>query len=311
VPLALALALAAGLALKGGDKLCPNPALPPTRPHAVAATPFEQKDVVVDGVRLRYIDVGSGPVLLLIPGLTSRVEEFDAMTGELSKSFRVLAFDFPGSGYSDKPVRDYSVKYYEDSALAFLDKLGVQKCYLAGGSLGGNMVLRLALRAPERFPKIVSWAPASSWAPHRALEVGGHVVSGYAMFWPMVKVQSRYWYSDDFAGREKLLSDTFAYYREVMSPGFLRMYWDLANEQIGSSLQSVAAGIKQPVLLVWGDRDDGGGMAAGVAKLKELIPNSKLLVFPNAKHSLAAERPKELVSAIQEFIGDTSRFSSR
>ena len=52
--------------------------------------------------------------------------------------------DLPGSGYSAKPERPYSIDFYGGTTLHFLDALGVKECYLAGGSLGGNLALQLA-----------------------------------------------------------------------------------------------------------------------------------------------------------------------
>jgi pimeloyl-ACP methyl ester carboxylesterase len=287
---------------QGGRSALAGAEILPQRPQSVSATPFEQRDVVVDGMRLRYIDEGRGPALLILSGLTSRIEEFDTMTGILRGRFRVLVVDLPGTGYSDKPDRPYSLQFYEDTIVHFLDSLGVRQCYVAGGSLGGNLTLRLAHRDQDRFPRVVAWAPASSWKAKPWIARLGRAFGGRLLFWPTVKIQSRYWYSPDFPGRDKALRDTFAYYREIMSPGFLRMYWDLATEQMGSSLQDIAADIRTPTLLVWGDKDDGGGMAGGVARLHELMPDNRLTVFPGARHSLAVERPKELSEAIEAFL---------
>jgi hypothetical protein len=85
-----------------------------------------------------------------------------------------------------------------------------------------------------------------------------------------VWVQSRYWYGKEWPGREAALADTFAYYREVMGPGFVRMYFEMAADQVERSLFPIAPAIHQPVWLGWGDQDDGADMGAGVAKLAEL-----------------------------------------
>jgi pimeloyl-ACP methyl ester carboxylesterase len=118
------------------------------------------------------------------------------------------------------------------------------------------------------------------------------------LFWPSVKVQSRYWYDRDFPGRQAALDETFAYYRRVMCPGFVRMYWDIAADQIGHSLFDVAGRIRQPTLLLWGDRDDGANMGAGVAHLDELLMAGRLHVFPGARHSLETEVPELLAETI-------------
>jgi len=284
----------------------PDPGV--TRPHRVPSTPFEQHDIRVDGLRLRYIDVGpldadaGGSVVVLIPGHTSRIEEYDGLVPVLARQHRVLVVDFPGSGYSDKPEREYTLAFYEDTLIAFLNALGVGRAHLAGGSLGGNLVLRLGHRFPERFERLVPWAPGSAWEAHPKTAALLRAVAGYPLFWPIVKVQSRYWYSDDWPKRDALLQITFTYYHEVMSPGFVRMYFGMAADQVARSLFDIAPDIRQPTLLGWGDRDDGADMGAGVARLHQLLPHSELKVFHNARHSLAAEVPDALAAAIAEFL---------
>ncbi|MEY4745147.1 MAG: hypothetical protein RL272_1092 [Candidatus Parcubacteria bacterium] len=274
------------------------------RPVAASATPFVQRDVVVSGLRLRYIDEGSGPPVVLIPGHTSRIEEYDRLTSLLRGRYRVLVFDFPGTGYSDKPVRAYDVRFYEDVLLGFLDALGVGRCYLAGGSLGGNLALRLAHRVPERFPRIAAWAPGSAWEamPLLAAFMRACRFGGLPFFWATVRVQSTYWYADDWPGKSRALADTFAYYREVLSPGFVRMYWGMAADQMGRSLFGIAPGIAQPSLLMWGDRDHGLRMGDGVRRIHALMPRAELAVLRGAGHALAAERPEDVAAAVDEFF---------
>lgn len=280
----------------------------PTRPAAVPSTPFEQRDVHVHGLRLRYIDVGptsgkaAAETVVLIPGHTSRVEEYDELVPTLSRDRRVLVLDFPGSGYSDKPEREYHLAFYEDTLIGFLDAMGVGRANLAGGSQGGNLVLRLGHRFPERFPRLVAWAPGSAWDAHPWVASLTRAVTSYALFWPIVKIQSRYWYSDDLPIKDELLKRTFAYYDEVMCPGFVQMYFGMAADQVGRTLFGIAPSIKQPTLLAWGDRDNGANMGDGVARLHQLLPNNELLVFPGARHSLAAEVPAPLAAAIEEFL---------
>jgi pimeloyl-ACP methyl ester carboxylesterase len=123
------------------------------------------------------------------------------------------------------------------------------------------------------------------------------------MFWPIVRGQSRFWFSRDFPGRDAALAETFAYYREVMSPGFVDMYFGLAADQVGASLFPIAPEIRQPTLLMWGDRDHGGGMGKGVARLAATIPDVEFVTFGGARHSLEAEVPMELATTIANWPG--------
>ena len=278
-----------------------------TRPQAVPVTPYEQRDIRIGGLRIRYIDVGpleagDGSTVLLIPGHTSRIEESDGLVPPLARQHRVVVLDFPGSGYADKPNREYTLALYEDTAMGLLDALGVQRAHLAGGSLGGNLVLRLAYRFPERCERLAPWAPGSAWEAQQRLAAAIRAIATYPVFWPMVKIQSRYWYSADWPQKDEMLRNTFTYYNEVMGPGFVRMYFGMAADQVARSLFDIAPEIRQPTLLGWGDRDNGANMGEGVARLHQLLPHSQLLVFRNARHSLASEVPEPLAAAIAEFL---------
>lgn len=280
-----------------------GPADGPHRPLLVKATAFTQRDIVVNGMRLRYIDEGTGPAIILLPGHTSRIEEYEALVGALRGRFRVLAFDFPGSGYSDKPDREYDLRLYEDTVLGFMDAVGLGRCHLAGGSLGGNLALRLAYRAPERFARIVAWSPGSAWPRKPVMAAFTRGLGGRLTFWSMIKVQSSYWFSDDWPQKDASLAESFAYYHEVMSPAFVRMYWGMAADQLDHSLLDFSRDIRQSTLLMWGNRDNGFDIGAGIRRLHDEMPHSELIVFPGTGHSIAKEQPERLTEALLEFFG--------
>ena len=263
----------------------------------------------IEGVRVRYLDVAPTAggddrlPLLIIPGHTARIEGYLPLIPALSAHHRVIVLDLPGSGESEKPVRRYDLRYYEDTLVALLDHLGIAQAVPVGGSLGGNLVLRLGHRFPDRFPRLVLWAPGSAWKAKPVLAwltrhvVGGRLL-GRIMFWPVVRTQSRFWYSPHYPGRQHELDETFAYYRRVMSPGFIAMYWGMAADQVGRSLFDLAPDIRQPTRIMWGDQDNGAGMGQGVARLHQLIPDNQLHVFPGRRHSLEAECPDDLAAQI-------------
>lgn len=266
-------------------------------------------------MRVRYLDVPASPAavspctLVVIPGHTARIEGFAEMLPLLSSEHRVVVVDLPGSGESDKPDRPYTLTWYEDVIVGVIDALDVPRPVPVGGSLGGNLVLRLGHRFPERFDRLVLWAPGGAWKarPRTAAVLRrllGSSPMGRALFWPSVAIQSRFWYDRDFPGRQAALEETFDYYRRVMCPGFVRMYWDIAADQMGHSLFDIAGSIRQPSLLMWGDRDNGANMGAGVAQLDRLLMAGRLRVFPGARHSLEAEIPELLAGTILEWLRD-------
>ncbi len=275
-----------------------------TRPESVPETPFAQRDIVVDGLRLRMLDEGprDGEVVLILPGHTARIEGYDSIVPYLSERRRVLLPDLPGKGYSDKPDRPYTFEFYVDVVIGILDALGIERVHLAGGSLGGNLALRLAHRFPERVDRVAAWGPGSAWKARPWLASFIRTVGSYPLFWPVIRRHSQYWYREDNPDRERLLRETFAYYEEVMGPGFVRMYFDMAAASVGSSLFAIAPEIERPVLLLRGAEDEGAGMAEGIRELERLLPNAALIEIPGARHALTTEVPEALARAVETFL---------
>jgi hypothetical protein len=93
--LSLAVAAAAGLAL------CAAFVRHQTR-RAERAFPPDGRFVTVDGVRLRYLEWGDGPPLVLLHGNGMLADDFDisGVAAEAARRYRVIAFDRPGYGYS-------------------------------------------------------------------------------------------------------------------------------------------------------------------------------------------------------------------
>jgi 2-hydroxy-6-oxonona-2,4-dienedioate hydrolase len=259
-------------------------------------------------MRLRYVDVRaekeSGPPIVMLHGIASRIEEYEALIDRMRAKRRVIVMDLPGNGYSDKPERSYTLSFLEDAVLALLDQLDVKEADLMGGSLGGNLVLRLGHRAPQRFRRLAPWAPGGAWKPMRALAAIARIwlQAGTTFFWPSVWVQSRFWYHPKWEGRERALHDTFEHFREVYGRSFVRMYFELAQEQLLTSLFPIAPSIVQPTLLLWGDQDHALAMGEGVKRLTTLLPNARLHVFRDARHALAAEVPDDLANAVDRFL---------
>jgi pimeloyl-ACP methyl ester carboxylesterase len=110
------------------------------------------------GVRIRYVDAGAGPPVVLVHGFTGDIERSWVNTGllaDLSRDHRVVAFDLRGHGHSGKP---HDPRAYEEIALdviRLLDHLKIQKSHVVGYSLGGIIIAKLLTTHPERFASAV------------------------------------------------------------------------------------------------------------------------------------------------------------
>jgi 2-hydroxy-6-oxonona-2,4-dienedioate hydrolase len=73
------------------------------------ATPTTDKFATVYGVKIRYVEAGSGAPVILIHGLADNIAVWDSVIPVLAARFRVIAFDQVGFGHSDKPLLSYRV----------------------------------------------------------------------------------------------------------------------------------------------------------------------------------------------------------
>lgn len=106
------------------------------------------------GVRLRYVEQGAGPPVVLLHGFTADIERAWIQTGvlaDLARDHRVVALDLRGHGRSDKPRR---ARAYDEIALdvvRLLDHLAIERAHAVGYSLGGIILARLLTTHEERF----------------------------------------------------------------------------------------------------------------------------------------------------------------
>jgi pimeloyl-ACP methyl ester carboxylesterase len=114
--------------------------------------PPEGKFLIVNGVRLHYVERGEGAPLILLHGNGSMVQDFEAsgLIDMAAKSYRVIAFDRPGYGYSARPRRTiWTANAQADLIHAAIRELGVQRAIVLGHSWGASVAVALALHHPE------------------------------------------------------------------------------------------------------------------------------------------------------------------
>ncbi|UUR09343.1 alpha/beta fold hydrolase [Sphingomonas glaciei] len=126
--------------------------------QAKANTPPEGNFIEVDDVRLHYVDRGDGPVVVLLHGNGVSLDDFKA-SGVLAlaaKSHRVIAFDRPGFGYSDRPrSRVWTPLEQGGLIIQALQQLGVQRAVVVGHSWGTLVALAIALEEPALVQGLV------------------------------------------------------------------------------------------------------------------------------------------------------------
>ena len=117
--------------------------------------------MAVDGRPLHYLDKGAGPPIVLIHGLGGQMGTFThSLVDRLSKDFRVVAFDNPGSGYTPRRAGSPTgVRAQADAIAAAIRALNLGRPVVVGHSLGGAVALALALDHPDCVGALALVAP--------------------------------------------------------------------------------------------------------------------------------------------------------
>lgn len=120
--------------------------------------PPRGKFIEVDGVRLHYLERGTGPVLVLLHGNGLYSEDFESsgLIDKLSERYRVIAFDRPGFGYSERPrttlwTPDAQARLLHQA----LQEIGVDSAIVLGHSWGTMVALAMGLQAPDAVRGLV------------------------------------------------------------------------------------------------------------------------------------------------------------
>ena len=290
LPVALA-ALAAGLAY--------------TQPVAVLETAarvrlrlsgVRSETVQAGGYRLRFLEAGSGPPLVLVHGLGSNArQDWGRLVPILARRFHVVAPDLPGFGESEKPpAADYSIRMQVAALGAFMDARGIARARVAGLSMGGWIVSRFAGEHPERVERLLV-VDAAGMRPERP-DVPAEVLlprdeEGVRRLVAAVRHNAPA--PPSFVARDllvRLLGQQWVVRRalESMRDG---------SDWLNGSLRRA----DMPVLVVWGEQDALIPVAYGAALAGE-FPRARLVVLDGCGHVPMSDCPEAFDGAVIPFL---------
>ncbi len=269
-----------------------------TQTAAQSSSAPVDKETVVFGTKIHYLEAGSGPTVILLHGLGGSTQNWALNISVLAQNFRVIVPDQIGFGKSDKPFINYRIGTYVDYLNQFCKQLKIERASLVGNSMGGWIAAAYAIAFPDRVERLVL-VDAAGYAPpanfdHRILYgLNPSTREG------MKQVASKVFYNKLFIS--DVLIDQALAFRITAGDGYT----------IKSMIESIIRGedfldnrvksIKQPTLVVWG-RQDGLTLLADGERFKKEIPNSTLLVIEECGHIPQFEKAAEFNVAVLKFL---------
>lgn len=271
-----------------------------------ASQPEIGKFVDAAGIKTNYHDMGTGDPVVLIhgsgPGVTAWAN-WRANMPVLAKSFRVLAPDMLGFGYTEfptEPIRDKA--RWVAHLLGFLDALGLDKVNLVGNSFGGGLALAFTIAHPERVKRaILMGAAGLEFEITEALDF----VWGYQPSFENMKKSVSYLASDLSRITDDLIQSR---YEASIRPGVFEAYSALFGEtprqkhiaMLASKEEDVRA-VETEILLLHG-RDDVVLPADLSVRLNALLKNSDAHIFGRCGHWVQIERADSFNRLVTTFF---------
>jgi pimeloyl-ACP methyl ester carboxylesterase len=116
---------------------------------------FANQYLAVNGVKLHYVEGGTGAPLICLPGWPQNWYSYHPIAAELAKAFRVIIVDIRGMGTSEKPEFGYDKKTMATDILELVKQLGLSKVHIMGHDIGGMVAMSFAWNYPEFTEKLI------------------------------------------------------------------------------------------------------------------------------------------------------------
>jgi pimeloyl-ACP methyl ester carboxylesterase len=285
--------------------------------------PPQGRFLSVNGVRLHYVERGTGTPLVLLHGNGSMIQDFQSsgLIELACKRYRVIAFDRPGHGHSGRPGSNlhWTPEAQADLVNAALAKLGASGAIVLGHSWGAMVAVALALRYPQTvrslvlasgyyFPTVRADAFVLSGP---ALPVLGHVLSHTVspmlsrLLWPFLLRKT---FGPNAVPRK------FEPYPEEMAVRPSQIRASAAETALmmpsASNLRRQYGRLTMPVTIIAG-AGDKVVEAEQAAELHREIGHSTLRLLPETGHMVHQTATAEVMAAIDSVGGKNFRVSLR
>ncbi len=232
--------------------------------------------------------------ILILHGWGLSGEKYQPLQELLQKKgYLVCAPDLPGFGKSETPQKPFNVENYTQFLLTYIEKNRIHLPIVIGHSFGGRVALRFAEMHPNKIKALIlTGTPGFTPIPKHKLALFILLAKiGKTLFSlpPLSLFQDfiRRWYyyavgAKDFFRAEGTMRETFK---------------RVVRQDLVSSMETLTI----PCLLIWGEYDIIVPISIA-EKMKRVMPQSELIVIPEADHGVPFKEPQVFLQYITRFI---------
>jgi len=288
-------------------------------PERAAPEEWTHHDAVVNGVRLHYVEAGSGPLVVLLHGFPEFWYSWRRQIPVLTAAgYRVIAPDMRGYNISEKPrgIAPYRTDVLAGDVAALIRHAGVAAAVVVGHDWGASVAWQVAMRYPDLVKRLVALAAPHPIAFRRAMTDPSQLRrSWYVFFFQLPWLPEAVFRRRNFASLVRTLHhdpvhpgafthDDIARYRGALGqPGAVTaaINYYRAALRYGLHEEVAARPVEPPTLVIWADRDRylGPHLAEGYERWGQHV---RLVHVPDASHWLQNDVPDRVNELVLEFL---------
>ena len=249
-----------------------------------------------------YLDIGSGPSLLMLHGFFGEKTCWLPLIELLQSQFRCISLDMLGFGESSKPQICYDVAVEVAFVRQVVEQLNIEPCCIIGHSFGGWVASAYSLKYPNSVSSLVLAAPAGI----RDDSFCGQYDALRPLLWKTPVIDIALQLAKPFAslaGKSDKLQQISGWRRELMSQPVARSFLmsRMRPEDAVDTVEKEIHKLQIPTLVIAGDSDETIPLWHCETYAKE-IPGAELAIIPNADHGLPQTQAQIMAKLIIKFL---------
>jgi len=268
---------------------------------------------VVDGIRTRVLEAGTGPAVVLLHGTGGHAETYQRNLVDLAEDYHVIVPDMIGHGFTDRPEVDYSLDDFADHLFGLFDVLGIASVNLSGESIGGCIAAWMALRSPQRVDRLILNTGILDRPDEKGLLQLADLEQrtrrlGAELSLESVRRRLEWLVHDPASMTEEMVR---LRYRIYSQPGMtdtvvrimgavLAMNRGLYNG-VDYMDRQLLAGLRVPTQVLWTDHNPGKPLDV-IRPAIDLIPHVEFHLVENAAHWPQFEQPEVVNGYLRKFL---------